>query len=75
MQHTFRVMDHTGDTATTFDPASKVSVADAEKRFKELTGKGFTAFTQTEKQGEHRIVKSFDPTVEETVFFPALQGG
>jgi hypothetical protein len=36
-------MDHTGDTRHQFDPAEAAAVADAERRFKELTGYGFTA--------------------------------
>ena len=37
------VMDHTGDTRHQFDPADVSAVAEAERRFKELTGAGFTA--------------------------------
>jgi hypothetical protein len=37
------VMDHTGDTRHEFDPADAHAVAEAEKRFEELTGAGFTA--------------------------------
>jgi hypothetical protein len=37
------VMDHTGDTRHQFDPADAAAVAEAEVRFKELTGAGFTA--------------------------------
>jgi hypothetical protein len=36
-------MDHTGDTGHRFDPADAGAVAEAERRFKELTGAGFTA--------------------------------
>ena len=34
------VMDTTGDTRHEFDPADRVAVAEAERRFKELTGAG-----------------------------------
>jgi hypothetical protein len=36
------VMDHTGDTRHQFDSADG-AVAEAERRFRELTGSGFTA--------------------------------
>jgi hypothetical protein len=36
------VMDHTGDTRHQFDPADAAAVAEAEERFKMLTGAGFT---------------------------------
>ena len=37
------VMDRTGDTRHQFDPGDAAAVLDAEARFKELTGAGFTA--------------------------------
>jgi hypothetical protein len=68
------VMDHTGDTRHQFDPADVAAVAEAERRFKELTGYGFTAAKRTD-DGRSEIVKTFDPTAEETLFIPRLQGG
>lgn len=68
------VMDHTGDTRHEFDAADTVALAEAEKRFKELTGSGFTAAKRT-GNGESELIRTFDPTVEETLFFPQLQGG
>jgi hypothetical protein len=67
------VMDHTGDTRHQFDPADAAAVAKAEGRFKELTGYGFTAAKRLD--GKSEVVKSFDPTAEETLFIPRLQGG
>jgi hypothetical protein len=68
------VMDSTGDTRHEFDPADPASVAEAETRFKELTGAGFTAAV---RRGRDRceLVRDFDPTAEATVFFPRLKGG
>ena len=37
------VMDNTGDTRHCFNPDDVHALAEAEKRFKELTGQGFTA--------------------------------
>ncbi len=37
------VMDHTGDTLTSFDPNDVAALAKAEKRFKALVGAGFHA--------------------------------
>ena len=68
------VMDHTGDTGHQFDPADAAAVAEAEKRFMELTGAGFTA-TKRLGQGKSEIVQSFDPTAEQTLFIPRLKGG
>src|ERR1700733_3842441 len=65
---------HTGDRRHQFDPQNARELADAEKRFTELTGLGFTAAERT-TTGETRKVTSFDPTAQETVFFPRLVGG
>lgn len=69
-----RVMDRTGDTRHEFDLADAAAVAEAEKRFMELTGLGFTAAEKT-GDGQSKLIRTFDPAVEETVFFPRLQGG
>ena len=68
------VMDHTGDTRHRFDAADKAAVAEAERRFKDLTGAGFTAAERT-GPGQSKIVSQFDPQAEETLFIPRLQGG
>ena len=68
------VMDHTGDTRHYFSVADEAAVAEAEKRFVKLTGAGFIAATRT-RHGVSTLARHFDPTAEETLFFPRLQGG
>lgn len=68
------VMDLNGDSRHQFDPQDAEAVAKAERRFKELTGSGFIAAERT-STGESRLVKSFEPTANETLFFPRLVGG
>jgi hypothetical protein len=68
------VMDHTGDTRHFFDAKNAQALAKAEERFKELTGNGFTAAVR-KAAGEVSRIRSFDPTAEETLFFPRLVGG
>ena len=68
------VMDHTGDTRHQFDPADAAAVAEAEVRFKELIGAGFTAARRLD-DGKSEVLRSFDPTAEETLFIPRLIGG
>ena len=59
------VMDHTGDTR---------HCSKAEKRFKSLTTVGYTAAVR-DAAGKTTVTRSFDPTAEETLFFPRLVGG
>ena len=68
------VMNATGDTRHEFDPADAAALAEASTRFKELTGAGFTAAVRR-GAGASQLVRHFDPTADETVFFPRLRSG
>ena len=68
------IMDHNGDTRHNFDATDARALLAAERRFKALTGAGFTAATRT-SSGDPVVTRKFDPTVEETLFFPRLVGG
>jgi len=68
------VMDRSGDTRHMFDKQDRAVVARAEQRFMEWTGAGFTAAVRS-GPGEQRIIRSFDPTAEQTLFYPRLVGG
>lgn len=68
------VMDRTGDTRHTFDIQDRTELDKAEQRFKALTGAGFTAAVRS-GPGEQRVIRAFDPTAEETLFYPRLVGG
>jgi hypothetical protein len=68
------VMDRTGDTRHEFDAGDRAAIEKAEKRFNELTGDGFTAAVRS-GPGEQRVIRSFDPKAEETLFYPRLVGG
>ena len=67
------VMDHNGDTQHSFDAADAKAVLEAERRFKELTGAGYTAATRTANGPV--VTRSFDPIANETLFYPRLVGG
>ena len=68
------VMNHNGDARYHFDARNAEALAKAEERFKQLTGEGFTAAVRT-KPGEVIKINSFNPSADETVFFPRLVGG
>ncbi|MEO6779775.1 MAG: hypothetical protein ABI196_02465 [Bradyrhizobium sp.] len=68
------VMDYTGDRRHSFDAQDTHALLKAEERFNKLTGLGFTAAVRT-GPGEASRLTSFDPTAEETLFFPRLVGG
>lgn len=68
------IMDHTGDSRHYHDQNDAQALENAKERFKKLTGAGFTAAIRT-GSGKVSKVRSFDPTAEETLFFPRLVGG
>lgn len=68
------VMDKFGDSRFEFDPKDAAAIEAAERRFKQLTGLGFTAAVRDEA-GRPQRVRAFDPTAEETLFIPHLVGG
>ena len=68
------VMDPTGDTRHYFNAEDTEALSNAEARFKMLTGVGFTAAVR-DAAGKATVTRTFDPNVEETLFFPRLVGG
>jgi hypothetical protein len=68
------IMDRNGDTRHSFDVKDVKALLEAERRFTGLTNAGFTAATRTASGGPV-VTRTFDPTVEETLFFPRLVGG
>jgi hypothetical protein len=68
-------MDRTGDTRHEFDSTNSRAVALAEERFRELTGKGFSAVALGRDGAPGKLLRNFDPEVEQTLFIPQLQGG
>jgi hypothetical protein len=68
------VMDHTGDTRHYFDADDTQALLKAEERFKALTSGGFTASVR-DAAGNAIVTRSFDPTANETLFYPRLVGG
>jgi hypothetical protein len=68
------VMDHTGDTRHYFDAKDAKALLKAEERFRELSLVGFTAAVRTDS-GDAVVTRTFDPTAEETLFFPRLVAG
>jgi hypothetical protein len=74
LMHSQIVMDATGDTRHHFNANDQAAVAEAEQRFVELTRAGYIAAKRT-GSGTSELVRKFDPTTEETLFIPRLQGG
>ena len=68
------VMDYNGDSRFPFDAEDARALSKAQRRFEELAAAGFTAAYRN-AAGEPVVMRTFDPTAEETLFFPRLVGG
>jgi hypothetical protein len=68
------VMDYKGDSRHHFNANDLDGISEAEERFKALTSVGFTAAVR-DAVGNAIVTRSFDPTAEETLFYPRLVGG
>jgi hypothetical protein len=64
-----------GDKPMTFDTKTKDGVDAAMKMFDELTKKGYRAAEVGAVGEPGRILKGFDETAENVIFFPQLAGG
>jgi hypothetical protein len=67
------VMDASGDSRHSFDPADEIELLRAQVRFRELLKNGYTAASRN--QSGSVIVTRTDPVAEETLFYPRLVGG
>jgi hypothetical protein len=67
------VMDHTGDTRLNFTNDA-TELLKAEERFKALISVGFMAAVR-DAAGNATVTRSFDPTANETLFYPRFFGG
>jgi hypothetical protein len=74
-RHQLTVMDGTGDSPVTYDPADVASTADVQQRFGELLAGGYAAFVIEQEGGDAIPTRSFQPDAHEHVLFPWGAGG
>ena len=68
----FYVMDYSGHSTVEF---SKDETTEAMAKFNEIVATGSTAATRKAGDKDYTVTKSFDPTADETLFVPRMQGG
>lgn len=70
-----QIMDpHLGHDEKVWDKSDVVGVKEAEARFQELTGRGFSAIAKGKDGAKDRRLKEHDPEAD-VLFIPQLQGG
>lgn len=77
VQHTLHVLDHTGDTRTTWDPANEVEVEAVKKLFKRLKKRGYLAYTVDPSGSKGEVIQGDELPVEAAavIMSPQMQGG
>jgi hypothetical protein len=71
--HLVRILDQSGDTKITYDPADAAAVAGIERRFARLMEHNFVAFDVSTSPG--RVITAFDPEATEIIVSPRFAGG
>jgi hypothetical protein len=68
------IMDETGDTTVTWDPADLATIEYAESQFREAKARGYRA-DSLDGKGGGEVIHDFDQTATEIVMSPQLVGG
>ena len=66
----FQILDHTGHTTLDI-----TDTAEAMAKFESLIATGSTAAVRKAGDIDYKVTRNFDPTADETLFIPRLQGG
>ena len=69
------IMDSSGDTKKTWDPANAVEVEDARRSFETLVKKGYQAFAVGARGAKGEKIKEFDPDAGSLILVPPIVGG
>jgi len=69
------IMDRSGHKELTWDSARLDEILAAKETFEQLVKNGYTAFGSRQKADARRLVREFDPTLEELVIVPRTVGG
>lgn len=73
--HTLKVLDHTGDTKTLWNPQNQDEVDNAKKVFQRMKRKGFLAYSVGEDGSQGEVLQEFDPLAGAIIMTPQLVGG
>jgi hypothetical protein len=71
--HIVRILDQSGDTKLSYDPADAAAVHSVERRFAALMDRNFVAFDVSTQPG--RVITAFDPAASEIIVSPRFAGG
>lgn len=69
------VLDRTGDSRTTWDPANAAEVAAAKETFDQLRSKGFLAYRVIGDGSRGEQMRTFDPHAGAVILTPPMKGG
>lgn len=70
--HAIHVLDASGDTMTTWDPADTISTEEARKVFGELRAMGYLTYRADE---DPEVIKKFDPDAQTIIARRQMIGG
>jgi len=69
-------LDQTGHSILRWDQRDRLSIEDAEKMFDDLKKQGYIAYEYSPiASGKGRVIKKFDPYLNEIIMTPPVAGG
>ena len=75
IKRTMNVLDHSGHSELEWDSNNEIEIKNMEKKFKEMLGKGYTAFKIDPKTKKSKKITKFDPLAEEITMTPPARKG
>lgn len=74
--HQMDILDRSGHLHSEWDSDDPTQVRAARETFEEMTGKGYSAFMVGDGKGQRgERIRRFDPSIEEMILVPPIQGG
>ena len=70
-----RILGSEGDVKVIWDCEKEDEVESARKQFKELTDKGYLAFSVKKNGEQNEKISKFDPDLEKMILVPMVRGG
>jgi hypothetical protein len=70
-----RIMDQSGDTKLIWDPNIDDELQNAERTFKDLKKKGYSAYRVDKKGEKSGLMEEFDEDAGKIIMVPKMKGG
>jgi hypothetical protein len=75
VKRVMNILNHKGHSELEWDSNNEIEIKNMEEKFKEMLGKGYTAFKVDAKTKKSKKITKFDPIAEEITMTPPARKG